>query len=705
MKATRLKVSLVGIGLLLAGWVVAYCWSKEPSAPGTARKVAYYQDSMHPWVKSASPGKCTICAMDLTPVYEGEGGFATGSNVVVLGSNNVTVANVQTEAATRRPFVRTLRVAGVLEADSTRKTILAAPAPGRIDNIAVASAGVEVRHGQVLATFYSPDLTFKTRRYIFRDRVTEHANQSGQMAGMAGSSRHAANTDMAPRNQPTNSQEQVSGDPYYNDLLSTQAGTVTERNVFDGQYVAEGDRLFTIVDCSVLWFRFDAYEQQLPWLETGQKIEVTIPSIPGRVFEAVIAVIEPTLNEVTRTVKVRADVSNPLVGNPGREQRLLRLGMYADGTLQAQQSEVLTVPRSAILFPGGQAYAYVDKGGGAYEQRAVQLGRQGDGVWEILKGLNEGEQVVTAGNVLIDAQAQFVQGAPAQKPLAENPAAEPAMAGLRGTDGAGGHEEESMAQASGPSAERAVVPDSAPRHIAAPPSRTVAAPAPSPATMAVKTVAAAEPPAGARPMNQTPATAAARALPASLQLQNEARQENGDYQKMAAAILARVGAAAPGVTMTVQNAPAAEPAPRSDPAQAFGTFVTVAGEISRALAADDFEQYRKELSRLPAALTSLEEAYPAPGRAKTLLLRLATMERASPPPQNIEDARKRFVLFSANAVGLVRQLAEAGGKAPGFRVFHCPMAPPPGLWLQAEGPLANPFFGASMLTCGEEVTP
>ena len=65
-----------------------------------------------------------------------------------------------------------------------------------------------------------------------------------------------------------------------------------------------------------------------------------------------------------------------------------------------------------------QAVAYVDKGGGAYEQRQLKLGRLGDDAWEVLAGLSAGERVVTTGNMLIDAQAQLNQSAnPASAPL------------------------------------------------------------------------------------------------------------------------------------------------------------------------------------------------------------------------------------------------------------------------------------------------
>ncbi len=414
MKANQRNV-IVAAGLvgLCAGAYALWQNSKAATAQNQASKILFYQDSMHPWIKSEQPGKCTICAMDLTPIHQGQQGFGSAQDVIALNSNSVTVLNVQAEEVKVRPLQRTLRVAGNLEADNARKAVVAAPAPGRIDNVAVASAGIEVKHKQALATFYSPDLTFQTRRYIFRDRLPDRTNEFGSNPfPMAGSSRHALA-------HPSPVSPRTDLDPFYNDLLSPLTGTVVERNIFDGQYVAEGDRLFTIVDCSVLWFRFDVYEQQLSWLEPGQTVEVTVPAIPGKVFPAVIAVIEPTLNDATRTVKVRADVSNPLVGSPERQHRLLRLGMYAEGRVRAKVPEALSVSRSAILFPGGQAYAYVDKGGGAYEMRRVQLGRQGDEDWEILGGLEAGERVVTAGNVLIDAQAQFNQSTGPDQPERE----------------------------------------------------------------------------------------------------------------------------------------------------------------------------------------------------------------------------------------------------------------------------------------------
>jgi Cu(I)/Ag(I) efflux system membrane fusion protein len=117
--------------------------------------------------------------------------------------------------------------------------------------------------------------------------------------------------------------------------------------------------------------------------------------------------IDPNLKEMTRSAKVRVELPNPLIETNGVKRRELYHKLYADAIVQVEVPEVLAVPRSAVLSPGAVPIVYVDQGNGAYEQRKVRLGRAGDNDYEMLDGLEEGERVVTQGNMLIDAQAQL----------------------------------------------------------------------------------------------------------------------------------------------------------------------------------------------------------------------------------------------------------------------------------------------------------
>lgn len=365
----------------------------ESSAPSSGeRKVLYYQSAMHPWIKSDKPGRCTICGMELTPVYEGEKGFdeAGGDAAVSLTQSQIQVLHVQTEPVKTRPLVRNLAVAGMIDDDATRHRVLSAYVDGRIDKLHVNFIGAEVKDGQPLAEFYSPALLQAEREYRQLDGDLKYKTGL-RLLQMGLTPEQLAAVDTKPAEQFTSA------------ILAPVSGTVVSRSVYEGQYVSTGQPLFEIADFSTMWFMFDAYEQDMPWIRPGLTVKVTTPSIPGKTFEGKITFIDPNFDESTRSTEIRVELPNPLVN--GRRELLHRL--YADGVVELEAPPVLTVSRSAVIQAGPQAVAYVDLGGGRYEQRSLTLGRRGDSHIEVISGLAEGDAVVTNGNLLIDGQAEM----------------------------------------------------------------------------------------------------------------------------------------------------------------------------------------------------------------------------------------------------------------------------------------------------------
>jgi membrane fusion protein, copper/silver efflux system len=409
MKARNLLlIVLVAAVAGAAGWFAG----KRPSSTAQrldheGRKVLFYQSAMHPWIKSDKPGKCTICGMDLVPVYEGDKGFDVGEGLVALSSNSINVINVQTGEVRRQPLRRTLRVAGTIDDDDTRHRVLSAYVDGRIDKLFVNYVGAEVVEGQPLATLYSPMLLAAEREYV---TLLKGASTSANLRG-----EHAKLVEAAAlrlkrlglADQQITALPQKPENDLHTEILAPMTGTVVTREIYAGQYVKEGDKLFEIADFSTMWLKFDAYERDLPWLKIGQAVEVAAPAVPGKAYSASITFIDPNLNDPTRSAKVRVEIPNPVVEKEGRKVRELYHRLYAEAAVKADVPEVLAVPRSAVLMPGWQSVVYVDKGGGSYEPRQVKLGRAGDDLWEVLEGVSEGERIVTAGNLLIDAQAQL----------------------------------------------------------------------------------------------------------------------------------------------------------------------------------------------------------------------------------------------------------------------------------------------------------
>jgi Cu(I)/Ag(I) efflux system membrane fusion protein len=356
------------------------------------RKPLFYQSAMHPWIKSDKPGRCTICGMELTPVYHGEKGFddSGGDNVIALTQSQIQVLHVQTAAAKTRPLTRSLKVSGTIDDNATRHRVLSAYVDGRIDKLHVNYVGAEVTEGQPLLDFYSPTLLQAEREY--RQLTGElKRNTALRLQQMGLTPAQIAALDDKP------------ADALSSQILSPISGTVVSQSIYEGQYASTGQALFEIADFSTMWFMFIAYEQDLPWIKPGLGVTVTTPSVPDKTFTGKITFIDPNFDEATRSTKVRVELDNPLVN--GRRELLHRL--YAEGMVELEAPAVLTVPRSAVIQAGPEAVVYIDQGGGAYAHTPIQTGRRGDTHIEVLSGLAEGDEVVTNGNLLIDGQAEM----------------------------------------------------------------------------------------------------------------------------------------------------------------------------------------------------------------------------------------------------------------------------------------------------------
>jgi hypothetical protein len=157
---------------------------------------------------------------------------------------------------------------------------------------------------------------------------------------------------------------------------------------------------------------------------------------------------------------------------------------------------------------------------------------------------------------------------------------------------------------------------------------------------------------------------------------------------------------APTEASQTNAANAASPAPAQP--QALTEFVGEADGVSQALAKDDLGQFNHHAAQIITLLPKLKGGLPAPLRSADLIERLSAL-RQGQPAKDLAQARSRFLPFSTAWVELVKQLRKEDPAFAGLKIYHCPMAPKPGLWMQAKGPLANPFFGSAMLKCGKEV--
>src|SRR5690606_26485076 len=94
-------------------------------------------------------------------------------------------------------------------------------------------------------------------------------------------------------------------------IRADRNGIVTTLNVQKGMYVERGEMLMEIDDLSTVWVIFDAYEQDISRIRLNQSVEIKADALPGETLKATVRFIDPILNPETRTIAVRAELSNP----------------------------------------------------------------------------------------------------------------------------------------------------------------------------------------------------------------------------------------------------------------------------------------------------------------------------------------------------------------------------------------------------------
>jgi Cu(I)/Ag(I) efflux system membrane fusion protein len=355
--------------------------------------------SMHPQIKQDKPGKCPICAMELIPVSDMQ---SDQENVdpdeIQMTESAAKLADVQTLIVEKGVPSKELFLQGKVQADERRISELTARFGGRIEKLFVSFTGENVRKGQKLATIYSPELVIAQRELL-------------EAAGLKEVRPTLYNAARGKLRLWDLTQDQINaiedkGEPQlYFDILSPISGTVTRRHVTLGDYVKEGSALFEVIDLTHVWIMFDAYESDLPWINTGDGVSYSVQSLPGKSFRGKVVYIDPFIDPATRVAKVRAEQNNPGL--------TLKPEMFVNGTVEsdfAGAAHEILIPKSSILWTGKRAVVYVkvpDRDHPSFLYREIVLGPESGKFYVVSEGLAEGEEIVVNGVFKIDAAAQL----------------------------------------------------------------------------------------------------------------------------------------------------------------------------------------------------------------------------------------------------------------------------------------------------------
>ncbi len=373
-------------------------------AVGGGKKIKYWKAPMDPTYIRNEPGKSPM-GMDLVPVYEDEEETSSKGAVKI---DPVVVQNigVRTAIVERRPISRMIRTVGLVAYDEKLVTEVQSKTDGWIEKLYVDVTGQPVKKGEILLEIYSPELVATQEEYLvaleYKDKVGK--SPYGLIAGGADSLLQSALKRLNYFDVPAHQIEDLEKERKIMKTLHIHApnkGIVVEKHIQEGSYVKPGMALYTIADLSKIWVYADIYEYELPWVKVGQKVKMTLSYYPGKQFVGKVAYIYPFLEAKTRTVKIRLEFNNI--------NQELKPDMYANVEIDSVVSgSDIAVPSEALIRSGERSLVLVSMGDGKFRPQDVTIGVEtGDGYYQALEGLKEGDRVVLSSQFLIDSESRL----------------------------------------------------------------------------------------------------------------------------------------------------------------------------------------------------------------------------------------------------------------------------------------------------------
>jgi Cu(I)/Ag(I) efflux system membrane fusion protein len=364
-------------------------------APSGERKIKYYKSTMMPGEVRQTPGKDSM-GMEMVPVYQEEA--AAQSSGIQIDPVTIQDMGLRTGLVSRGPLRRVVRTVAMIDYDETSLADVTTKFAGWIEKLYVNATGDLVMRGQPLFEIYSPELYTAEVEYLLA--LSSPTNGDAAAEGLRASA--LTKLKYFDISEPQIAELRRTRQPRKTlPILAPQDGFVVEKGVVEGQMVNAGARTYRLADLGLVWVQADVYEQDLPYIKLGQEATVTLSYLPDRKFRGRVTYIYPSLDEKTRTVRVRMEFHNP--------GYFLKPGMFASASIQAELSpSALLVPDSAVLRSGQKNTVFVALDGGRFDPRTVVLGpRAEDNRYQVLSGLKEGERVVTSGQFLLDSESQL----------------------------------------------------------------------------------------------------------------------------------------------------------------------------------------------------------------------------------------------------------------------------------------------------------
>ena len=394
---------LVALGVAAGVSVTLLLRRPAPAAAAPAAKKQMYQCPMHLQILQDHFGTCPICAMDLVPIEDIQGGASSveGLAAITIDPARQQLIGLRTAKVVAGAAGGEVRAVVRLAPDETRIRKINVKVEGFVEKLHADFVGKPVAKGQPLFSLYSPEFVSAQREFLLALR-TQKALSGGALKQSGGDLLDSARRRLQLWDIPAEALDQLEKTGEVQKTLTLRSpisGIITAKTVVEGSRVSPGEAPLEITDLSHLWAQAEVTESELSRVKVGMTAELKISGLDGRAFQGRVAFVDAVLDPKTRSAKVRIEVTNP--------RAELKPEMFGEAVLKTGTRKGLLAPLDAVLDSGTRKVVFVALGDGKFEPREVETGPAAGDLVEIRKGLEAGEEVVTGAAFLVDSESRL----------------------------------------------------------------------------------------------------------------------------------------------------------------------------------------------------------------------------------------------------------------------------------------------------------
>tara|TARA_R110002096_G_scaffold181342_3_gene358980 strand:+ start:8943 stop:10238 length:1296 start_codon:yes stop_codon:yes gene_type:complete len=352
-------------------------------------KPLYWVAPMDPNYKRDKPGKSPM-GMDLIPVYpDGVSAADGGAGTVEISPAVVNNLGVRTVVATHAALHSEIKTVGYVQYDEDQLVHVHPRVEGWIEKLYIKAAGDPVKAGEPLYDIYAPELVNAQEELI----LALNRNNTRLVT--------AAEDRLKSLRVPVDTIRTLKETKRVHQtitIFAPQDGVIDNLNIREGFFVSPGTTIMSIGILDQVWVEAEVFEREAFLITKGLPVTMTLDFLPGQDWQGQVDYIYPTLDETTRTVKVRLRFDN--------KDHHLKPNMFAQVVIHAESEQhTLVVPKEALIRTGNSDRVVLALGEGRFKSIEVRTGRFDPQNVEILSGLNMGDKVVTSAQFLLDSES------------------------------------------------------------------------------------------------------------------------------------------------------------------------------------------------------------------------------------------------------------------------------------------------------------